>query len=44
MNEKRFTVRPQIEVNLTQQDVDDIIPDSNSTDSSQPASIRSFHV
>lgn len=25
MNEKRFTVRPQIEVNLTQQDVDDIM-------------------
>lgn len=25
MNEKRFTVRPQIEVNLTQQDIDDIM-------------------
>ena len=25
MNEKRCTVRPQIEVNLTQQDVDDIM-------------------
>ena len=25
MSEKKFTVRPQIEVNLTQQDVDDIM-------------------
>lgn len=25
MSEKRFTVRPQIEVNLTQQDIDDIM-------------------
>lgn len=25
MNEKKFTVRPQIEVNLTQQDIDDIM-------------------
>lgn len=25
MNEKKFTIRPQIEVNLTQQDIDDIM-------------------
>ena len=25
MNNKRFTVQPQIEVNLTQQDIDDIM-------------------
>jgi len=25
MNEKKFSVRPQIEVNLTQQDIDDIM-------------------
>ena len=25
MSKKRFTVRPQIEVNLTQQDIDDIM-------------------